>query len=227
MKKKEVCVKTKRMMIQMMSDEEIDNLIETSGSDELRTAYREMLSGCKHDPDNRIWYALWKVMLKEDDTYIGTLSFKGPAKDNVVEIRYGILSDQEGKGYATEAVQAMTQWAFGNADVVFIEAETEPENRAAQRVLEKCGFVPDGEGQEGLRFVLEKPLTSWMAIYMLFGISIGTTLGTSLGNVGIGISLGLCFGISIGAALDSSAKKERKKFLEQREDRRQKHLKHT
>ena len=45
MKKKEVCVKTKRMMIQMMSDEEIDNLIETSGSDELRTAYREMLSG--------------------------------------------------------------------------------------------------------------------------------------------------------------------------------------
>ena len=49
MKKKEVCVKTKRMMIQMMTDEEIDNLIETSGSDELRTAYREMLSGCKHD----------------------------------------------------------------------------------------------------------------------------------------------------------------------------------
>ena len=34
MKKKEVCVKTKRMMIQMMSDEEIDNLIETSGSDD-------------------------------------------------------------------------------------------------------------------------------------------------------------------------------------------------
>ena len=227
MKKKEVCVKTKRMMIQMMSDEEIDNLIETSGSDELRTAYREMLSGCKHDPDNRIWYALWKVMLKEDDTYIGTLSFKGPAKDNVVEIRYGILSDQEGKGYATEAVQAMTQWAFGNGDVVFIEAETEPENRAAQRMLEKCGFVPDGEGQEGPRYVLEKPLPNWMAIYMLFGISIGTALGTSLGNVGIGISLGLCFGISIGAALDSSAKKERKKLLEQREDRRQKHLKHT
>ena len=153
------------------------------------------------------------------ESYIGNLSFKGPAQDNVVEIGYGILPDQEGKGYTTEAVQAMTQWAFGNADVVFVEAETEPENRASRRILEKCGFVLNGEGP---RFVLEKPLTNWMAIYMLFGISIGTTLGTFLGNVGIGISLGLCLGLSIGVALDSSAKKDRKKLLEQREDRKQK-----
>lgn len=216
MKKKVLCVKTKRMMIQPMSDEEIEKKIEASDSDELCCAYSEMLSGCKRDPENRIWYAPWKMTLKKDDTYIGNLSFKGPAKDNIVEIGYGILPDQEGKGYTTEAVQAMTQWAFGNADVVFIEAETEPENRASQRILEKCGFVSNGEGQEGPRFVLEKPLTNWMAIYMLFGISIGTALGTSFDSIGIGLSLGLCFGISIGAALDSSAKKEREKLLEQR-----------
>ena len=222
MKKKEMCVKTKRMMIRLMSDEEIENLIEASSLDELRTAYREMLSGCKRDPENRVWYAPWKMTLKKDDTYIGNLSFKGPAKDNVVEIGYGILQDQEGKGYTTEAVQAMTQWAFGNADVVFVEAEIEPENRASRRILEKCGFVSNGEGQEDPRFVLEKPLTNWMAIYMLFGISIGTALGTSFDSIGIGLSLGLCFVMSIGAALDSSAKKERKKLLEQRGDRKQK-----
>ena len=222
MKKKEMCVKTKRMMIRLMSDEEIENLIEASSLDELRTAYREMLSGCKRDPENRVWYAPWKMTLKKDDTYIGNLSFKGPAKDNVVEIGYGILPDQEGKGYTTEAVQAMTQWAFGNADVVFVEAEIEPENRASRRILEKCGFVSNGEGQEDPRFVLEKPLTNWMAIYMLFGISIGTALGTSFNSIGIGLSLGLCFGLSIGVALDSSAKKERKKLLEQRGDRKRK-----
>ena len=222
MKKKEMCVKTKRMMIRLMSDEEIENLIEASSLDELRTAYREMLSGCKRDPENRVWYAPWKMTLKKDDTYIGNLSFKGPAKDNVVEIGYGILPDQEGKGYTTEAVQAMTQWAFGNADVVFVEAEIEPENRASRRILEKCGFVSNGEGQEDPRFVLEKPLTNWMAIYMLFGISIGTALGTSFNSIGIGLSLGLCFGLSIGVALDSSAKKEREKLLEQRGARKRK-----
>lgn len=217
MKKKELCVKTKRMIIQPMPDEEIENLIEVSESDELRTAYGEMLSGCKCDPENRIWYAPWRMTLKENHTYIGNLGFKGPIKDHAIEIGYGVLPDQEGKGYTTEAVQAMIQWAFYNSDVVFIEAETEPENRAFQRILEKCGFVPDGEGWEGPRFVLEKPLTNWMSIYMLFGISIGTSLGTSFGNVGIGVSLGLCVGLSIGAALDSKVKKERKELLEQRE----------
>ena len=222
MKKKELCVKTKRMMLQPMSDEEIEKMIEASDSDELRSAYGEMLSGCKRDPENRIWYAPWGMTLKKERTYIGDLCFKGPVKDNAVEIGYGILPGWEGNGYTTEAVQAMTQWAFDNAEVVFIEAETEPENRASGRVLEKCGFVPDGEGKEGPRFVLEKPLANWMAIYMLFGISIGTSLGTSFDNVGIGISLGLCFGLVIGAALDSSAGKERKKLMEQRVVHRQK-----
>ena len=186
-----------------MSDGEIENLIEASSSYELRTAYSEMLSGCKRDPENRIWYAPWKMTLKKDVTYIGNLSFKGPAKDNAVEIGYGILPDQEGKGYTTEAVQAMTQWAFGNEDVVFVEAETEPENRASRRILEECGFVSNGKGQEGPRFVLEKPLTSWTTIYMLFGISIGTALGTSFDSIGIGLSLGLCFGLRCGRACDS------------------------
>lgn len=110
----------------------------------------------------------------------------------------------------------MTQWAFSNQDVVFVEAETEPENKGSQRILEKCGFTPDGDGKQGLRFVLESPLTNWMTIYMLFGLSIGTGLGSSFGNIGIGISLGLCFGLCIGTALDSSVKKERKKLREER-----------
>lgn len=49
--------------------------------------------------------------------------------------------------------------AFGQKDVVFVEAETDPDNKASQRVLEKCGFVPDGTGVEGPRFVLESPLS--------------------------------------------------------------------
>ena len=110
----------------------------------------------------------------------------------------------------------MTQWAFGNSGVIFVEAETEPDNKASQRVLEKCGFIPDGEGKEGPRFVLESPLTNWMTIYMLFGLSIGTAFGSSAGSTGIGLSLGLCIGMCIGAALDSSAKKERQKLWERR-----------
>ncbi|MGN0388148.1 MAG: GNAT family N-acetyltransferase [Suilimivivens sp.] len=219
MKKKEPMIKTKRMIIQPMTDEEIEKLIETSDSEEMKKAYGEMLDGCKADPENRIWYAPWQMSLKSDPTYIGDLGFKGPARENAVEIGYGILPEYEGKGYTTEAVQGMVQWAFGNEGVVFVEAETDPGNKASQRILEKCGFIPDGEGKEGPRFVLESPLTSWMAIYMLFGLSIGTALGSSFSSVGIGTAMGLCIGLAVGVALDSSAKKEREKLREKRRDK--------
>lgn len=220
MKKKSPLIKTKRMRIQPMSDREIEALMETADSEELRSAYGEMLAGCRRDPKNRIWYAPWKMTLKEDDTYIGDLDFKGPAQGKAVEIGYGVLPAYEGKGYTTEAVKALTQWAFSSQDVVFVEAETEPGNRASQRVLEKCGFTPDGEGKEGPRFVLESPLTNWMTIYMLFGLSIGTALGSSFGSIGTGMAMGLCFGLCVGAALDSSGKKEREKLREQRRIRK-------
>ena len=41
----------------------------------------------------------------------------------------------------------------GDLKVTRVEAETEPDNRASQRVLEKCGFLPSGTfGEEGPRF---------------------------------------------------------------------------
>ena len=61
------------------------------------------------------------------------------------------------RDYTAEAVQTMTQWAFQQKDVVFAEAETEPENKVSQRVPEKCGFVPDGTtGEEGSCFAPER-----------------------------------------------------------------------
>lgn len=222
-KKKDPVVKSKRLVIRPMSDEEIENLIMTPESDELSLAYREMLAGCRAHPQSRIWYAPWGMYLKSDGTYIGDLGFKGPVCEHSVEIGYGILPAYEGKGYTTEAVHTMVQWAFGNPEVVFVEAETEPNNGASQRILEKCGFKPDGTGAEGPRFVLERPMTSWIAVYMLFGLSIGMSLGVSLGSVGVGMCIGMCLGLSLGAVLDSNAKKERQKQLEQRRQRKEQH----
>ena len=101
------------------------------------------------------------MTLKNSKEYMGDVGFKGPAKDHTVEIGYGILPACEGNGYMTEAVQAMIRWAFAQQDVDFVEAETDPDNRASQRILEKCGFVPNGKtGEEGPRFVVERPQTT-------------------------------------------------------------------
>ena len=90
------------------------------------------------------------------DEIIGDLCFKGITNDGVVEIGYGIQPLYEGKGYTTEAVNALVHWAVSQPSVTRVEAETEPENIASQKVIANVGFVPNGEiGQEGPRFTCE------------------------------------------------------------------------
>lgn len=146
-------IKTKRLTIYAASRETMEAFIESQTMEELKLAFTEMLEGCLKHPEKWQWYAIWMIELK-DGTHIGELSFKGLDSDGVAEIGYGISAEYENRGYATEAVSAMVHWAIQQPGVSRIEAETELENLASQRVLEKCGFIATGSvGAEGPRFV--------------------------------------------------------------------------
>ncbi len=146
-------LETARLIIHVASREEMERYIEKQTDPELIQAYGEMLQGCIDRPEQWAWYAIWMVGLK-DGTHVGDLSFKGFNKDGSVEIGYGTLDAYQGQGYAAEAVAAAVNWALAQPGVTRVEAETEPDNRASQRVLEKCGFLPTGTvGEEGPRFV--------------------------------------------------------------------------
>ena len=145
---------TERLRIYPASREQMEAMIASEQDEELKKAYSEMLEGCQRHPDQWDWYAIWMIE-KTDGTHIGDLCFKGLREDGIAEIGYGILEGHRGQGYATEAVQAACHWAFLHPDVRSLEAETDAENAASQRVLEKCGFRPNGTfGEEGPRFSL-------------------------------------------------------------------------
>ena len=59
----------------------------------------------------------------------------------------------------------------------------------------------------------EKPKTSWMTVYMCFGISIGMALGSLMGNISIGMCYGVAAGVLLGSAMDASEKKRRAEIL--------------
>ena len=146
-------LETERLRIHVASLAEMKTFLERQTDDELIAAYQEMLQGCLCHPEQWVWYAIWMIELK-NGTYVGDLSFKGLQPDGSVEIGYGLLKEHHGNGYATESVRAAVNWALGQPGVTRVEAETEPDNRASQRVLEKCGFIPSGQnGKEGPRFV--------------------------------------------------------------------------
>ena len=145
-------IEAKRLRIYPAVREQMEAFIASETDAELKKAYTEMLEGCLQNPDQWEWYAMWMIELR-DGTHIGDLCFKGPGANGVVEIGYGILEEYRGHGYATEAVGAAVDWALQQPLVSRVEAETEPDNRASQRVLEKCGFLPTAAvGEEGPRF---------------------------------------------------------------------------
>lgn len=59
------------------------------------------------------------------------------------------LSDQVwGRGFATEAADAVLQWAFTALNLNRVQAETDTRNLASARVLDKLGFKREGTLRE-------------------------------------------------------------------------------
>ena len=148
-------IQTERLNIYPVTDGQMREIIDAQTVPELKAAYQEMLSGCLACPEQRQWYALWNMELRQGDhAVVGNLSFKGLGADGAVEIGYGTNEGFECRGYMTEAVTALTAWALEQPGVIAVEAEAEADNIASLRVLEKAGFLPTGEtGAEGPRFI--------------------------------------------------------------------------
>ncbi len=106
------------------------------------------------------WTHGFSLVHRESDTVVGKVGFKGPpGADGVVEIAYGVSPDHQGKGYATEAAEALTAYAFSSGQVRVVRAHTLPESNASGRVLTKCGFRHIGEvidPEDGLVWRWEK-----------------------------------------------------------------------
>lgn len=92
-------------------------------------------------PNEYLWLTNWQIILKSENKTIGSADFKNlPGESGEVEIGYGINPDYEGMGYMTETVEAMCKWAFDQQGVKRVIAETEKDNYASQKVLQKCGM---------------------------------------------------------------------------------------
>ena len=141
-----------RIVIYAASENEMLKIAEAEADAHLREAYGEMLRGSLAHPEDWGWYALW-LIVRKDGAQIGSLSFKGVPENGIVELGYGISEEYRNLGYATEAVETILAWAFDQPGVNSVAAETAADNAASRRVLEKCGFVPAGEGREGPRYI--------------------------------------------------------------------------
>ncbi len=90
----------------------------------------------KKFPFDFMWYTNWEIILTSKSCSIGGIGFSGlPDDRGSTEIGYAIDQKYRGHGYATEALDALLQWAFQDNDLSFVRAETPCDNLASQSVL--------------------------------------------------------------------------------------------
>lgn len=84
------------------------------------------------------------ITLAANGALVGAIGLVPNVEHSRGELGYWIGRPFWGKGYATEAVRAVTDWAFDTLDCERVHAHHDVANAASGRVLEKAGLTREG-----------------------------------------------------------------------------------
>lgn len=91
----------------------------------------------------------WGVTLADGDELIGTATLAEIDRANRrAEIGFAFRRDAWGRGLAGDAVRVLIDFAFGPFGLHRLEADVDPDNAAALRLLERQGFTREGHLRE-------------------------------------------------------------------------------
>lgn len=104
---------------------------------------------------------IYSIAILDSNQFIGVIALiPGKSKYKIAEVWFKIHVDFWGRGYMTEAFQAVLLFAFYDLKLHRIEAGCAVENIASARVLEKAGMV-----KEGLKRKLLPKEDQWLDCY--------------------------------------------------------------
>jgi [ribosomal protein S5]-alanine N-acetyltransferase len=88
---------------------------------------------------------MWAITLKENEKVIGWILLGDTNRyDRYKEMEYVISVCYQNKGYATETVKRVLEFAFTEMDLLVVALCHYPFNIKSKRVIEKCGFTYEG-----------------------------------------------------------------------------------
>lgn len=165
-------IETERLIIQPLTYEQLlkytkcDNSLEkemnlnqTSRiiSPELKEAFEQtILPNVADKTKNYLYSTLWTAISKTEHKMVGDLCIIGePNSAGEIEIGYGTYEEFRNKGFMTEIVKGIIDWAKSQPKVKSIIASTDKTNIASFKVLEKNRFVKNGETEMLINWKLQ------------------------------------------------------------------------
>ena len=102
---------------------------------------REMSSSEPGTPGEWFQFA---IELKETSTLLGDCALKVEEDGRQAEVGFTLSREHQGKGYASEAISCLLDYAFGVLGLHRIVAITDQENKSSFALLERLGMRREG-----------------------------------------------------------------------------------
>ena len=111
---------------------------------ELADAMDELSQRMEENPPSSFgWLTNREIILKETGKVVGSIAYMSDPKEDeehLLEIGYSIDAPYRCRGYATEALTALSAVGLQDPDAVGMIAGVEIGNEPSRRVLKKCGY---------------------------------------------------------------------------------------
>jgi RimJ/RimL family protein N-acetyltransferase len=130
-----------RLTLAALSAEELEQVRWDPEDEDARALFVQRL---REDPDARGWW-VWLAALPDGEE-VGSAGFGGrPGPNRRLTVGYSVHEEHRGKGYATEMLTLLSEWALARPEIDFVRATSRPDNLPSLRVAEKSGFTATGE----------------------------------------------------------------------------------
>jgi RimJ/RimL family protein N-acetyltransferase len=94
-------------------------------------------------------FEFWMIVKKDNMQVIGDIGFHGkPNEKGEVEVGFGLVEHERGKGFGYEALKAIMNWLKFQESVKAIKADCLIDNKPSARILEKVGMKEVGRDNE-------------------------------------------------------------------------------
>jgi len=118
------------------------------------------LAQLEADPEEQPWLVR-AIVLRGTGRIVGQAGFHdAPDEEGTVEIGYEVVPRHRRRGYASEAVRALMEWAR-ETGATRCRACVSPANEASREMLERLGFKRVGhriDDEDGFELVMVRPL---------------------------------------------------------------------
>lgn len=143
-----ILFETERLYFRALQKEDLDEIMEIWGDEEVMAwsggagtiEQEERSLSFYRTMQKERGFSLYLVFLKETEEAVGVCGFNPPVESFDAELLYHFKKRHWGKGYATESVLGVTQYAKDVLHFRSIISSADPKNKASQKVLEKAGY---------------------------------------------------------------------------------------